>query len=243
MARVYWQFSGKFPRGIAGHHWRWIDTNTIDLYYWSCWPPIISIHRLKIFYFWSIVSIIDHKILVKPMAIIPSVIIQPMVSVHRSKIGFPTPIFLNDGKTSKYSLIIGRAKYDGLKGQCQNICCRELLKWKQIKTAWNTRIKGNVSEQNEKKSCVISLHFILWHTPFNPRIPFSAFYWRMHLCFLHINSSLQQIFWQWPFLPSLHLTEHNQRWKDIDAIDRYYQSCWLPIVSIHRKFFFLIFDP
>ncbi len=58
-------------RTIDGHNRRWIDgsiailwIDTIDRYYWSWWPPIVSIHRLKIFSVWSIESIIDHKILV-----------------------------------------------------------------------------------------------------------------------------------------------------------------------------------
>jgi hypothetical protein len=34
----------------------------------------------------------------KPMSIDPSVHIQPMVSIHRSKIGSHPPIFLNEGK-------------------------------------------------------------------------------------------------------------------------------------------------
>ncbi len=70
---------------IGGHNWWWIDTDTIDRYYWSCWPPIVSIHGLKIFSFWLIVSIIDHKILVKPMTIDPSVHFQPILSIHWSK--------------------------------------------------------------------------------------------------------------------------------------------------------------
>jgi hypothetical protein len=53
-----------------------------------------------------LIDIVDHqnKVLVKRMTIGPSVHIQPMVSIHRSKIGFPTPIFQNEGKTSQYFL-------------------------------------------------------------------------------------------------------------------------------------------
>jgi hypothetical protein len=40
---------------------RWIDTDTIDRYYWSCWLPIASIYLLKIVHFWPIVSIISLK--------------------------------------------------------------------------------------------------------------------------------------------------------------------------------------
>jgi hypothetical protein len=50
---------------IDGHNRRWIDgsipissIDTIDRYYWSCWPPIVSIHRLKIF---SLIHSIDHR--------------------------------------------------------------------------------------------------------------------------------------------------------------------------------------
>ncbi len=80
---------------------RWIGTDSIDRYYWSYWPPIVSIHRLKIFSFWLIVSIIDHKILVKPMTIDPSVHFQPMVSIHRSEIDSPITIFLNEREPIK----------------------------------------------------------------------------------------------------------------------------------------------
>ncbi len=63
---------------------------------------------------------------------------------------------------------------------------------------------------------------------------YAAFYWRIYLYFLHFNSSVQQIFWHCPFLLSFHLAGHNRRWIDTDTIDRYYWSCWLPIVPIHR---------
>jgi hypothetical protein len=98
------------PPATAYHRWaqsamdRWIDTDTIDRPYWSCWPPIVSIHRLKIFSFWSIVSIIDHKILVKPMTIDPLVHFQPMVSIHQSEIDSPINIFLNEREPSKIIL-------------------------------------------------------------------------------------------------------------------------------------------
>ncbi len=63
----------------------------------------------------------------------------------------------------------------------------------------------------------------------------------IHLCFLLFNSSMQQIFWHCPFLPSWRLAGHNRGWIKTDTIDRFYQSCWLPIVSIHllKMFHFL----
>jgi hypothetical protein len=122
---------------IDGHNQRRIDgsipivsIDTIDRYYWSCWPPIVSIHRSKIFSLRSIVSIIDHKILIRTMIIDPSVHIQPMVSIHRSKIGSPAH-FSKWRKARKYSSIIGRGKYDGLKGLCQKICCIKTVKMKK----------------------------------------------------------------------------------------------------------------
>ncbi len=44
---------------IDGHNRRWIDTDTIDRYYRSCWLPIASIYRLKIFHF--LTDGIDHR--------------------------------------------------------------------------------------------------------------------------------------------------------------------------------------
>ncbi len=38
-----------------------ISVNTIYWYYWSCWSQIVKIHWLKIFLFWSIVSIINSR--------------------------------------------------------------------------------------------------------------------------------------------------------------------------------------
>ncbi len=61
---------------------------------------------------------------------------------------------------------------------------------------------------------------------------YAAFYWRIYLCFLHFNNSVQQIFWHCPFLLSLHLAGHNRRWIDTGTIDWYYWSSLLPIVSI-----------
>jgi hypothetical protein len=49
----------------------------------------------------QIVSIIDHKILVKPMTIDPLVHFQAMVSIHRSEIDSPIIIFLNEREPSK----------------------------------------------------------------------------------------------------------------------------------------------
>ncbi len=130
----YWFFGFSKLQGkllcIDGHNRRWIDTDAIDRYYWSCWPLIVSIHQLKIFSLWSIVSIIDHKILIRTMTIHPSVHIQPMVSIHWSKIGSPAH-FSKWRKARKYSPIIGHGKYDGLKGLCQKICCSKTVKMKK----------------------------------------------------------------------------------------------------------------
>ncbi len=50
------------PLSHQASHWAtmplWINTDIIDRYYLSCWLPIALIHRLKIFHFWPIVSII-----------------------------------------------------------------------------------------------------------------------------------------------------------------------------------------
>ncbi len=51
-AAFYWMFSSNR---------RWIVTDTIDRYYQSCWLPIASIYRLKIFNFLPIVSIFGSK--------------------------------------------------------------------------------------------------------------------------------------------------------------------------------------
>jgi hypothetical protein len=64
------------------------------------------------------------------MTIDPSVHIQPMVSIHRSKIDSHPPIFLNEGKTRKYSSIIGRANYDGLKELPKDLLQRTVKKKK-----------------------------------------------------------------------------------------------------------------
>ncbi len=98
---TYYSRWGWWPWLIAGHNWRWIDgsipilsIDTIVRYYWSWayWPPIVSIHRITICSFWSIVSIIDHKILVKPITFDLSVHFQPMVSIYQSKIDSPITI-------------------------------------------------------------------------------------------------------------------------------------------------------
>jgi hypothetical protein len=70
-------------------------------------------------------------------------------SVGQKTIPIP-PSFLNVGKTSKYTSIIGIAKYDGLKELRQKICCSELLK--RRKEVYSS-IKSCIA-QNEKKSCV-----------------------------------------------------------------------------------------
>jgi hypothetical protein len=46
--------------------------------------------------------------------------INGIYCIHQSKIGSPTPIFLKEGKTSKYSSIICCAKYDGLTLLCRD---------------------------------------------------------------------------------------------------------------------------
>jgi hypothetical protein len=48
---------------------------------------------------------------------------------HRSIVSYPTDG--KPGKLRKYSSIIGRAKYDGLKGLCQKICCSKTVKMKK----------------------------------------------------------------------------------------------------------------
>ncbi len=47
---------------------------------------MLSIHRLKIFNFWPVVSTIDHKSLLWPMASDPSVHTEFIVSIHQSNI-------------------------------------------------------------------------------------------------------------------------------------------------------------
>jgi hypothetical protein len=58
LQQIFWHCPFLKSLHLAGRNPRWIDTNTIDWYYWSCWQPIVSIHRLKMFHFWLIVSII-----------------------------------------------------------------------------------------------------------------------------------------------------------------------------------------
>jgi hypothetical protein len=70
------------------------------------------------------------------------------VSIHRSKIGFSTHF-------SALREIIGRAKYDGLKGLCQKICCSKTVKMKKAEV--NPSIKSCIM-------CMISLHFIPTHS-------------------------------------------------------------------------------
>ncbi len=110
---------------IDGHNRWWIDgsipilsINTIDRYYWSRWPSIVSIHRLKVFSLLSIVSIINHEFLIRTMMMT----IDPSV-----KNRFPCP-FSEWRNARKFSSIIGRGKYDGLKGLCQKICCSKTVK-------------------------------------------------------------------------------------------------------------------
>jgi hypothetical protein len=45
---------------LAGHNRRWIVTDTINRYYWSCWLPMVSVNPLvKIFSF--LTDSIDHR--------------------------------------------------------------------------------------------------------------------------------------------------------------------------------------
>jgi hypothetical protein len=73
---------------IDGHNWRWIDIDSIDRYYRSI--LLVSFHRCyrsigkRFLYFWSIVSTIDHKSLLWPMVIEPSVHTELIVSINRS---------------------------------------------------------------------------------------------------------------------------------------------------------------
>ncbi len=159
--------------------YRWIDTEAIDRYFWSCWPPKVSIHRLKIFYLWSIVSIIDHKILIRTMTIDPSVYIQPMVSIHRSKINLSAH-FSNQRKARKYCSIIGHGKYNGLKGLCQKICCTKTVKMKKAEV------------YSSIKSCIEYEHVYDFSSFYSDTFPlilvfYAAFYWKIYLCFLHFN--------------------------------------------------------
>jgi hypothetical protein len=86
------------------HRWaqsamdRWINTKGINRYYQSIllvsFSSMLSIHRLKFFYFWLIVSTIDHKSLLWPMAIDPSVHTELIVSINRSNCSNNLPNFL-----------------------------------------------------------------------------------------------------------------------------------------------------
>ncbi len=64
------------------------------------------------------------------MTIDPLVHIQPVASIHQSKIGSSTH-FSKWRKASEYSSIIGRTKYYGLKGLCKKICCIKTAKMKK----------------------------------------------------------------------------------------------------------------
>jgi hypothetical protein len=111
------------------------------------------------------------------MTIDPSVHIQSMVSIHWSKIGSPAH-FSKWRKARKYSSIIGRGKYDGLKGLCQKICCRKTVKMKKkgiffnkklhrirgLKGMCRNKIKRNHTHDTYTYMCMISLHFIPTHS-------------------------------------------------------------------------------
>ncbi len=94
----------------------------------------------------------------------------------------------------KYSSIIGRAKYDGLKGLCQKICCSKIDKMKKAEVY--TSIKSC-----RVREIMISLHFIPTHS-------LSCSYSMQHFieectsAFFILTVLLQQIFRHCPFLPS-----------------------------------------
>jgi hypothetical protein len=62
----------------------------------------------------------------------------------------------------------------------------------------------------------------------------AAFYWRIYLCFLHFNSFAATDLLTLSLFIVVTFRWYYRRWIDTDTIDRYYLSCWLPMVSIHR---------
>ncbi len=110
---------------------RWIDTDTIGQYYRSILLVILttdSIDPLVKDFFFLIDSInyrsqnpcqIDDHL---SMGSHSTDCIDPSV-----KNRFPSPHFSKCRKNHLHSWIIGRAKYDGLKGLCQKICCSKTV--------------------------------------------------------------------------------------------------------------------
>ncbi len=123
---------------IVGHNRRWIDdmltTDSID-------PSVKD--------FFLLIDSIDHRSQ------------NPYQNDNHRSIGS----YSTDGIDSsvknrfprKYSSIIGRAKYDGLKGQCQKICCSKTVQMKKAEVY--TSIKSCRVQE-----IMISLHFILTHS-------------------------------------------------------------------------------
>jgi hypothetical protein len=158
-----------------------------------------------------------------------------MVSIHRSKIGSPA-YFSKWRKARKYSSIIGHSKYDGLKGPCQKICCSKTVKMKKAEVYSSIklhRIRGlkGVCQNKIKRNHVYdfnSFYFdtfslILYTLPLI-LVFYAAYYWRIYLCFLLFNSSVQQIFDIVPFY-------HQHIWLGIIAMDRY-RSYWSILLVI-----------
>ncbi len=95
---------------------------------------------------------------------------------------------------------------DGKKGQCQKICCCKLLKEENRGKVFNNklqRIRGLKGMCHKKMRRNHTQNFFSFCSDTFPLILvfYAAFYWRICLCFLHFNSSLQQIFWHCPFKP------------------------------------------
>jgi hypothetical protein len=172
---------------------RWIDTDTMDRYYQSILLVMVTTDSIdpsvKDFFFlsdsidhWSQnpCSTDDHQSISSHSAdgIDPSV-----------KNRFHPPIFLNEGKSNKYSLIIGRAKYHGLKGQYQKICCSELLNEENKCIFFNKklhRIRGlkGMCQNKMKRNYVYDSSSFYYDTFPLILVFFAACYWRLYLCFL-----------------------------------------------------------
>ncbi len=135
------------------------------------------------------------------MTIDPSVHIQSMVSIQWSNID-SSARFSKWRKARKYSSIIGRGKYNGLKGLCQKICRTKTVKMKKAEV------------YSLIKSCIEYKHMYDFSSFYSDTFPlilefYAAFYWRIYLCFLHFNSFAATDLWHCPFLPALHLAGHN----------------------------------
>jgi hypothetical protein len=135
----------------------------------------------------------------------------------------------------KYSSIIGHAKYDGLKGPCQKICCSKTVK---IKKAFGIffnkklqRIRGLKGMCRNKMKRYFTHDFSSFYSDTFPLIlVFYAAFFEEYNCFLHFKSfSATDL-----LILSLFIVV-TFGWA-LSAMDqyRYYRSCWLPIVSIHR---------